>query len=72
MHVQSVEEVLDVKSEDVFFPLRVAYNVANETLEGASEHANVHVRPVAEDLPELVQSDVVEQSEEPAELEIDT
>ena len=71
VHVQSVEEALDVKTEDVFFPLREAYNVANETLEGAAEHANVHVRPVAEDLPEPVQSDVVDQFEDPAELEMD-
>jgi hypothetical protein len=71
VHVQSVEEVLDVKPEDVFFPLREAYNIANETFEGAAEHAGVQIGVTNQDLPEPVQTDVVEQMEDPAELIID-
>ena len=52
VHVQSVEEVLNVSQEDVFFPLREAYNVAYETREGAAEHAGVRLGAANEDLPE--------------------
>jgi hypothetical protein len=36
VHVQSVAEVLNITQEDIFFPLREAYNIANETLDGGS------------------------------------
>ena len=70
VHVQSVEEVLGVKQEGIFFPLREAYVIANESLEGAVEHAAVQLGGTNFGLPQPVQDDVAEQIQEPVELVI--
>ena len=41
VHVQRIRELLPVTQNDVFFPLREAYNKANYTLEGIEEHLKV-------------------------------
>ena len=63
--------MLHVKQEDVFFPVREAYLIANETLEGAATHAGVQIGGTTYDLPEPVPDDAGGHAEGPIELVID-
>ena len=68
VHVQFVEEVLNVKQEGIFLPHREAYILANDSLEEAAEHAGVQIKGTSYDLPTAATSDGAEHAEEPVEL----
>ena len=52
-----MREVLPVSQEDIFFPLRQAYEQANYTLEGIEEHLGKSRNETNYDLPPLVTHD---------------
>ena len=66
VHVQRVREILPVTKENIFFPLREAYERANYTLEGIEDHMGLSRTAVDYELPPDAPNDPAVIDNEPA------